>query len=753
MTWFDNLKLRTKLLYAFFLIAAIGAFIALIGGIFIRNIANADKALYEHSTKPIVSLLKVIAPYQKIRVSLRDAILAKDPKDVEKAAGKVNTYIGEIRQNAGDFNNAVTSSTLKDAYKKFMETETDGMTVRNTTLGLAAAGKPDEALKYIHTAAIPAAAGQKAIDDMGDAAVNEARNVSISNEKAAGKAVAFLSIFAVVGMILSLCLGMFIAKGIAAPVQKLATAANKMAVGDINVDIAVDTATNDEIGLLTQAFATMIDNIKKQLWVSAQISAGNLDVLIELLGEEDALGSARWRVVGVLRALQADINDLTKATIEGRLDVRCDLERHQGAFKDIFAGINGMLDSLVGHIDSISNPVVIIDTDFNLQYINQIGAQMAGVHKDQLIGKKCYDVFKTSDCNSSKCACARAMQTGRPDTSETDAHPGNKNLQIMYSAIPLKDKSGKIIGAMDVITDQTTLVQVIDETTQMVDTLALASTELSGVAVVMTSSSGETSSKAHSVASAAEEMSVNTASVAAGMEQATSSLNTVATATEQMTSTISEIAGSSEKARSITSQATKQADKVTTMMQELGQAANEIGKVTETITSISAQTNLLALNATIEAARAGAAGKGFAVVANEIKELAQQTATATEDIRAKITSIQSSTSGTIDDIEKIAQVIRDVSDIVSMIAGAIEEQSVMTKDIAGNISQASIGVQEANERVAQTAMVSQSIAQEIASVNIAASDMSSSSAQVQSSADELSRIAEQLKIVLRQFKH
>ena len=195
-----------------------------------------------------------------------------------------------------------------------------------------------------------------------------------------------------------------------------------------------------------------------------------------------------------------------------------------------------------------------------------------------------------------------------------------------------------------------------------------------------------------------------------------------------------------------------QADRISTAMRTLGRSAQEIGKVTETITSISNQTNLLALNATIEAARAGAAGKGFAVVATEIKELAQQTAGATEDIKSKISGIQNSTSGAVEDIEKVSQVIRQVSEIVTTIATAIEEQSVVTKDIAANISQANAGVTDANQRVAQTSTVSQSVARDIAGVSAAGQEINNGSAQVQTSAAELSHLAERLRNMVEQFK-
>jgi methyl-accepting chemotaxis protein len=246
-------------------------------------------------------------------------------------------------------------------------------------------------------------------------------------------------------------------------------------------------------------------------------------------------------------------------------------------------------------------------------------------------------------------------------------------------------------------------------------------------------------------------MNASAVSVAEGMGKASESLTTVASSTEEMTATIAEIAGSSEKARMITLDVKEKTSQISGLLSRLGAAAQEIGKVTETINGISSQTNLLALNATIEAARAGAAGKGFAVVANEIKELAQQTAVATEDIKAKVSGIQSSTSGTIEEIGRIAGVINEVNDIVSTIATAITEQAAVTKDIARNIVQASAGVNEANERVSRSTTVSRSIARDIAVVSQASGDMTLGSDQVRTSSGELSKLAEGLKALVDQF--
>ena len=296
------------------------------------------------------------------------------------------------------------------------------------------------------------------------------------------------------------------------------------------------------------------------------------------------------------------------------------------------------------------------------------------------------------------------------------------------------------------------LRDMIKNISQGTQALSSSSTELSANSGQMSDGSRDASGKAHAVAAAAEQMTANVVSVAAGMEQTTTNLGSVASATEQMTATIGEIAGNSEKARRITEDATKQAARISEQMNQLGAAAQQIGKVTETITEISSQTNLLALNATIEAARAGSAGKGFAVVANEIKELAQQTARATEDIKARIAGVQSSTAGGIAEIDKISVIIHEVSDIVSSIAAAIEEQSTTTKDIARNIAEASTGVQDANKRVSEASQATAEIAREIAGVDQAAGQMADGSGQVQSSATELSRVAEQLQATVQRFR-
>ena len=322
----------------------------------------------------------------------------------------------------------------------------------------------------------------------------------------------------------------------------------------------------------------------------------------------------------------------------------------------------------------------------------------------------------------------------------------------LTSRLPIntKDEIGDMCHWFNVFVEK--LQNMIRDIAGEAQTVSSSSTQLSQISEQMNQGSQEASQRSTSVATAAEEMSSNMASVAAAMEQASTNVSMVASAAEEMTATIGEIASNTERASTVTHQAVQETASASSKVQHLGAAADEIGKVTATITEISEQTNLLALNATIEAARAGEAGKGFAVVASEIKDLANQAAHATEDIRAQIDGIQSSTGETVQEIEKISQVINEVNEIVGSIAAAIEEQSAAVGEIASNITQANSGLGEVNQNVAQTTVVAGEISSDIAAVNQTSNAMAENSNQINASVAELSQMAEKLNCLVGQFK-
>ncbi|MDH5511077.1 MAG: methyl-accepting chemotaxis protein [Nitrospinota bacterium] len=311
-------------------------------------------------------------------------------------------------------------------------------------------------------------------------------------------------------------------------------------------------------------------------------------------------------------------------------------------------------------------------------------------------------------------------------------------------------------------------------------TLASASEELSAVSSQLASGSEETTSQAGAVAgateqmsaninnmaSAVEEMSMNVGTVSSGAEQMSQNMNAVSSAVEEMTASINEIAKNAREASKVAGQATDMSSNASSTMNTLGVAAKAIGEVTEVIKRIAEQTNLLALNATIEAASAGDAGKGFAVVANEIKELANQSANAAEDIASRIGGVQDNTSQAVKVIAEVASIIGVINQSVEVITHSVEQQTRAASEIANNVAQAASGANNIASSIAEVAKGANDVsrntgeaargANEVASniqgVSKSANDTSASAQQVSTSSHDLARVAGELETMVSKFK-
>jgi methyl-accepting chemotaxis protein len=262
---------------------------------------------------------------------------------------------------------------------------------------------------------------------------------------------------------------------------------------------------------------------------------------------------------------------------------------------------------------------------------------------------------------------------------------------------------------------------------------------ITGTAIQVASASEQLQSTSQQITANSEETSAQAKVVSDSTQQVSQNLQTVATGAEEMGASIKEIAKNATEAAKVATSAVAVAQNTTATVSKLGESSTEIGQVIKVITSIAQQTNLLALNATIEAARAGEAGKGFAVVANEVKELAKETAKATEDISRKIEAIQTDTKAAVDAIATISDVINQINGISNTIATAVEEQNATTNEMARNVSEAAHGSGEITSNIA-------GVAQAAESTSRGASDTQKAAQQLVETSAELRRLVERFRI-------
>ena len=305
---------------------------------------------------------------------------------------------------------------------------------------------------------------------------------------------------------------------------------------------------------------------------------------------------------------------------------------------------------------------------------------------------------------------------------------GGKEIWIQATYNPVIDINGKTCKVTKFAQNITARKKAEAE---LKDTLRIIGRN----AQALTSSSVQLSATAQQMSSNSEETSKQSEIATESSKQVSKNVETVAASAEEMSATVKEVAKNAADAANIASTAVEVAENTNSTVSKLGESSDEIGKVIKVITSIAQQTNLLALNATIEAARAGEAGKGFAVVANEVKELAKQTANATEDISQKIEAIQQDTNGAVDGIGQISEIINQINSIQNSIATAVEEQAATTNEIAQSAAEAAEGSTEISKNIGSVSEAAQSTAQ-------GASETLTSSQQLATLAAELQEVVD-----------
>ncbi|MHB8072235.1 methyl-accepting chemotaxis protein [Desulfosporosinus fructosivorans] len=461
MKWFMDLKISAKLITGFMIVAIITATVGVVGIINIRAIEKSDTELYENMTVPISELADISTQFQRSRVNVRDMILTSDPLMVKEHSDKIALRQADIAKDLEMYNKTLVSASMRGLY--------DDLVKKNTIYGqqiakvseLEKQGKDAEAIALMSETGSTGIASRELQDALANiitVKLEDAKIKSADNTKRANSTTVIMMIVILAGIFIAIGLGVFLSSIISKPIKLLTEVANKLASGEVDVDDSVKRKTKDEIGSLMGSFERMVENVRDQVNVTEKIVAGDLSVLVNVKSDKDILGKKLVEMQNTIKALMNETDQLEIATREGKLNTRANASAFSGGWGTLVGGINNLMDTLGGHIDSMPSPVMLIDKDFTILYMNKNGTDLLSTTQKQIVGTKCYDNFKTSDCKTANCACAMAMQQGQRISRETDAHPLGMNLDIMYTAIPLKDDKNQVIGAMELVVDQTAIM-------------------------------------------------------------------------------------------------------------------------------------------------------------------------------------------------------------------------------------------------------------------------------------------------------
>jgi methyl-accepting chemotaxis protein len=461
----SGMRLGTRAVLALGVLAVVLAGLGAYHGTSCKRLDDSGTALYEASAKPLARMGEYRSSFLRGWINLTQAATAKDATNRAAMLARVEERLQGADQGLIELRKTLQGSPLAETlaenaalYAKVKQGMQEvSATIRSggaeAALGALTTKLNDErrALDKLNdglAAALEHSAGQRADD----------------NSKQAASIIRTGTAAVVLATLLAVLLAFLLYRSSSDAIRKVLDEAERLA----KAAVAGELKTRGELENVTPEFQGIVETMNRALDALvapldvtanhiAQISKGIIPQKItgQYHGDFNTLKNNLNQCTEAMNALVVDVGNLAKAAVEGKLATRANANAHQGDFRKIVEGVNLTLEKIVGFIDVMPAPAMIIDKDYTIQYMNQIAASLGRADAHQVVGKKCFDFFKASDCHTDRCVCSRAMRNGQTSSGQTIAKPLAGTFDIDYSGVPVKNESGQVIGALEIVTDQT----------------------------------------------------------------------------------------------------------------------------------------------------------------------------------------------------------------------------------------------------------------------------------------------------------
>jgi methyl-accepting chemotaxis protein len=652
MRWFYDMKIGTRLIWAFILVGVITAAVGTMGIMNLGKLAELSDSTYENQTVGIAHLLRAGNALVHFSRAEKNMLLSSSMEMRAKYKGRALDDVVTINREMEIARPLIHTEKGKQMLAQFDQVWKERQDLSEQVFGLAdkeplekqrpsvdlslgvARQKTDEVEGILNTLA-------SMKEDLAKQSNEEATQTYRSSRT-------LMILLVVGGVAVGMGLGLFISRSISTPMAKLADTARQISLGDVNQDIDYHSA--DEVGSLADSFRSLVAYIRGVSESLEKVAAGDMTSKLDTKSDRDVLTKSYQRTVTAVNALVADTCMLSNAAVEGKLATRADISKHQGDFRKITQGVNETLDAVIGPLNVAA------------KYVDQISkGDIPPQITDPYNGE--FNTIKTN---------LNTLIVSMNDITKAAEQIADGDLTVTLRERSAQDKLMQALSAM---------VSGLTQTVANIRSIA-----------------GEVSAASQSISSASIQVSKGASSQAAAAEEASSSM-------EQMVSNIKQNADNAQQTDKIANKSAGDAQQSGKSVLEAVSAMREIASKISIIEEIARQTNLLALNAAIEAARAGEHGKGFAVVAAEVRKLAERSQRAAAEINhlSGTTVKVSETAGEM--LGKLVPDIQRTAELVQEITAASREQDTGAEQINKALQQLEQVIQQnasAAEEMAST---------------------------------------------------